>query len=189
MKHTATLLLALLTATALPSCSDDDERFPDLTTNLADGVTNSQGQLIGIYTDDDQWLTLANPIDGLQPLSVYRCLCGYTLTEATATLYTLESVYYLRDSTDTPSRDPLTIVSVWQTPRYINLHLSIKTQGGDHHFGYITDSIADSHAYLSLHHRENNDPQAYSQDVYASIPWDSLPCNTVTIQGTYDFQR
>ncbi|MCD8304977.1 MAG: hypothetical protein LUC86_09185 [Prevotellaceae bacterium] len=185
--------LALAVFMSLPlllaSCSDDDDTYPSIVTEMADGLTNSNGTLTTIITDNDEQYSLTNPQAGLYPNALYRLLCGYTVQGQAATLYTLEGVYILRDSTSVAQRDPLTIVSAWQTSRYINLHLSVKTQGGTHSLGYVTDSIVGSHAYLSLHHRQGQDPEAYSTDIYASIPLDSIEGSLITLEGTYQFER
>ncbi len=190
-RHCHFLLTAatLLPAFCLMACGDDDDVYPAIVTELVDGLTNSRGEMEKILTDEDVCYSLTNPQSGLVPDVAYRCLCGYIADGDNATLYTLTGAYLLRDSTEEAVKDPLTIVSAWQTRRYINLHLSVKTRGGTQYFGYVTDSIVGRHAYLSLHHRQNADPEAYSADVYASIPLDSVPATTITLQGSYDFQR
>ena len=84
---------------------------------------------------------------------------------------------------------------------YINLHLAPLTQGGNHSWGFITDSIGtDGHRYLSLHHRQNGDPLSYTQETYASIPLeeldsmtegDSITLSIHTFKGikTWNFKR
>ncbi|MCD8266287.1 MAG: hypothetical protein LUC33_03940 [Prevotellaceae bacterium] len=183
------LALAVVMALFLASCNDEEESFPSLITEMADGMTDGSGTLTTIITDGDEQYSLTNPQTGYVPNALYRLLCGYTVEGQAATLYTLEGVRILRDSTSVAQRDPLTIVSAWQTSRYLNLHLSVKTQGGTHCFGYITDSIVGEHLYLSLHHNQNQDPEAYSTDVYASIPLDSLEGSLITLEGKYDFGR
>ncbi len=189
MKPSSILLtLALALSFCLVSCSDDD-MYPSIITDILDGITNSSGTLTTLQTDEGETYTLTNPQSGLVKNAIYRCLCGYTLEGNNATLYSLSGVYILRDSTERAVKDPLPIVSAWKTSRYINLHLRPKTQGGTHCYGYVTDSIVDGHVYISLHHRQNGDPEAYSTDVYASIPLDSIEGSIITLQDQYDFQR
>ncbi len=189
MRRHSILAALCLAALCLAACGDGDDAYPSVVTEIVDGITDGGGALALLLTDEGERYTLTNPQDGLLANAVYRCLCGYVPDGDRATLYSLSGVYVLRDSTGTAARDPLPIVSAWRTPRYINLHLRPKTQGGTHYYGYITDSIVDGHAYLSLHHRQNGDPEAYSADVYASIPLDSVQASVITLQGTYDFQR
>lgn len=190
MKRLSLLLITLLSLPLfLASCNDDDDSYPSIVTEMVDGVTNGNGTLTTLITDNDEQYTLTNPQAGLYPNALYRLLCGFTVQGQAATLYTLEGVYILRDSTSVASRDPFTIVSAWQTSRYINLHLTVKTQGGTQYFGYVTDSIVGEHTYISLHHRQGQDPEAYSTDIYASIPLDSIEGSLITFEGTYDFER
>ncbi len=189
MKRISILPIFLL---VLPLCfvaCNDDDTYPSITTEIMDCITNNNGTIVTLLSDEGNIYTLTNPQSGLTANAIYRCLCGYTAEGNNATLYSLSGVYILRDSTERATHDPLTIVSAWKTSRYINLHLRTKAQGGTQYFGYVTDSIVDGHIYLSLHHRQNSDPEAYSTDVYASIPLDSIEGSLITLQNTYDFQR
>ncbi len=189
MKQNSVIIFALAFSLCFTSCSDSDEAYPNLLTEIMDGITNNSGTLTTLFTDNGIRYTVTNPQSGLVANAMYRCLCDYTLDNNNATIYSLSGVYLLRDSTVIATADPLTIVSAWQTKRYINIHLSTKTQGGTQYFGYITDSIIGQHVYLSLHHRQNGDPEAYSTNVYASIPLDSIKGNVITLQNSYEFQR
>ncbi len=189
MKQNSILTILLALSLCFVACNDDDDAYPSIITDILDGITNSSGALTTLQTDEGEAYTLTNPQSGLVKNAIYRCLCGYTLEGNKATLYSLSGVYILRDSTERAVKDPLPIVSAWQTSRYINLHLRPKTQGGTQYYGYVTDSIVDGHVYLSLHHRQNGDPEAYSTDVYASIPLDSIEGSVITLENQYDFQR
>ncbi|MBQ0020286.1 MAG: hypothetical protein KBT39_07165 [Bacteroidales bacterium] len=182
-KITCLPLLVFIFSLCTSSCSDDNEVYPSIVTKMADIYTNAQGDLKKLVFDDERSLTISNYLPGYQKDAIYRALCGYTSDGHFARLYQLMGVNILRDSTTIAWRDPLNTVSVWRTKRYINLHLSPKTQGGRHYWGFITDSIitstkadgqTSSHAYISLHHKQNGDPTSYSEDVYASLPVDSI---------------
>ena len=179
-----TPLLLLFTFFSLSSCRDDndDAPYPSIITEMADCPTNSDGTMVKIVLDDDTELPLSNPQTGLKADVIYRCLAGYTLDKGQATLYSLKSAALLRDSTSVAQCDPVNVVSLWQTRRYINLHLMPKTQDqGTHSWGFITDSIRGRHAYLRLHHRQGSDPTAYSTDVYASLPLHLVEADTITL--------
>ena len=179
-----TLLLFLLSSFSLSACHDDndDSPYPNLITEMADCPTNSDGTMAKIVLDDDTELPLSNPQTGLKANAIYRCLAGYTLDNGQATLYNLKSAYFLRDSSNVATCDPTNIASMWHTRRYLNLHLLPKTQGGTHAWGVITDSIVNRHAYLRLHHRQGNDPTAYTTDVYASLPLALVDADTITLR-------
>ena len=167
----------------LSSCNDDkDSPYPSLITEMADCPTNNEGTMVKIILDNDTELPLSNPQTGLKANVVYRCLTGYTLDNGQATLYNLKSAHFLRDSTSVATCDPTNVASLWRTRRYLNFHLLPKTQGGTHTWGFITDSIVGRHAYLHLHHRQGDDPAAYTTDVYASLPLNLVEADKFTIR-------
>ena len=86
----------------------------------------------------------------------------------------MKGVHILRDSTAIGRKDPTGILSAWRAGRYINLHLQPKTQGGTHYWGFTVDSVAQGTVWIGLHHKQNSDPLSYTQDLYASIPVDSI---------------
>ena len=184
MKRSVSLTLLLLFF-CLSSCHDDDSDapYPSIVTELADCQTDGEGRMTRIVLDDDTQLGLTNPQTGLKPNVTYRALAGYTLSDGRATLYSLTPAALLRDSTSVATCDPVNVVSLWRTSRYLNLHLMPKTQGkGEHAWGFITDSIVADHAYLRLHHRQDTDPTAYSTDLYASLPLSEVDADRFTLR-------
>lgn len=191
-------LLSLITCGILlttSDCSENVEPYPDLLTELADLHTNAQGVLEKIVMDDDRTYFVKNPQTNYQKNAVYRVVCSYLPTDNFAQLYNLTSAYILRDSSAVACTHPTQLRSAWRTIRYINLHLAPKTQEGKQYWGFITDSITTtfttegdtlSHAYLTLHHNQGTDPVSYTQEVYASLPLDSIkgatPLSPVTLR-------
>lgn len=182
-KWTALLLLIQLLLLTSSCSSDDDQPYPSIVTEMADLLTNDKGYLSMLRLDDGTRFSVTNNQGDFANKALYRVLCGYTAEGASATIYQLTGAYILRDSSQIAQRDPVAVRSVWRTPRYINLHLAPKTQGGNQYWGFITDSIQQSitsegdtltHAYLSLHHKQNADPASYTEETYASIPLDSV---------------
>ena len=187
MSHRLRMLafLASLCPLFFTSCSDDEDKvYPSIVTEMADLYTNQAGSITRFVLDNGKEYKISNTQSGFHARSLYRVLCGFVPNGNEATLYQLQGAYILRDSTQLAQRkDPTNIVSVWRTARYVNLHLASKTQGGTQHWGYLTDSIVCSpqadgdtlvHAFLSLYHNQNADPASYTDDVYASIPLDSI---------------
>lgn len=186
------LLLGGLLTCLLSSCHDDDDApFPSIVSELVDCPTDSAGILSFIVLDNDTRLELVNPQEDLRPSVVYRALAGYAREDdGRVTLYTLQSAALLRDSTQVAVFDPTAVVSLWCSPRYLNLHLRPKTQGGKHDWGYATDSLTGNHAYLRLHHRQGDDPVAYSTDLYASLRLSAVEADTITLRiRTFDGMR
>lgn len=172
--YKAVFLVALV---LLASCNKDDATpYPPIVTEFADLKADAQGRLATLITDDDHTLRISNPVEGFQKNAGYRAVCGFVREgDDEATLYSLQAVAFLRDSTATPRHDPVAAVSVWGTRRYINMHLRPMTRGGQQYWGFCIDSIKGRTAYVQLYHNQNDDPLAYSQDVYASLPVDSIP--------------
>lgn len=156
--------------------------YPSIVTEMVDCPTDASGQMTAIVLDDNTNLAITNPPTGLKPNVIYRVLAGYTLTDGKATLYQLKSAALLHDSTTVALTDPIKVVSLWRTPKYLNLHLLPKTQGGSQTWGFITDSIVGKRAYLRLHHRQGSDPTAYSTDVYASLYLQEIAADSITLR-------
>ena len=195
-------LCSLFTSVAITtSCASDDAPYPSILLDLVDLKTDDRGYLKEFTLDDGKTYAITNTSDGYAKKATYRALCGYVPEQTTATIYQLSGAYFLRDSSAIARRDPVTLRSIWRTPRYINLHLAPKTQGSHRqYFGFVTDSVVPTtlsdgtkttHTYLSLHHNQNGDPVSYTDDVFASIPLDSIegldPASPVTITvNTFD---
>ena len=169
--------LSLLLLLLIVSCrgNDSSDFYPDIVTEFANIRTDEAGCLSDFTTDDERTYTIATPKDGYNKNAIYRAVCGYVADGQTATLYHATGAHLLRDSTEldlTP--DALNVTSVWLSGRYINMQLSPLSQGGTQYWGFRYEGVSGRTTHVSLHHRQNGDPQSYSQTVYASIHVDSL---------------
>ena len=203
MRRRLTLMAMAIGALLTASCSDDDgsTTFPSMWNEIVCLTTDGQGRINRLLTDEGKSYMVTNNITGRTPNVAYRMMCGYTIDGQRATLYQMIGVHILRDSTACAAHDPLKAIAVWKSGPYINLHLAPLTQGGNHSWGFVTDSIGtDGHRYLSLHHRQNGDPLSYTQETYASIPLeeldnmaggDSITLSIHTFKGikTWNFKR
>lgn len=195
------VLFCLTAALAAWSCSDDEDgHYPDVITEFADVRSDKDGRLTDFTTDGGATFRIENELTGYNPNRIYRAICGYVPQGNQATLYELQGVWVLRDSTAIVRHDPTDVLSVWSTARYVNMQLSPLTHGGQHYWGFAADSLRPGHAYLSLYHNQNGDDAAFSQTVYASLPFDSIrglqPDDSVsltihTFEGTrtFNFKR
>ena len=156
------------------SCSEKEDAYPSIVSEFADIFSDNRGAFIKFATDDDKTYLIQNKVTGYQPNAFYRGVCGFVPDGTSATLYQLDAVYILRDSTSRVCHDPINVTSIWRAGKYINMQLTPKTRGNGHFWGYCTDSTRVGHIFLSLHHNQNKDPLAYSETVYASLPVDSL---------------
>ena len=172
MKRSYLLILGLI---CLASCSNnEDDTYPSIITEMADLYTDGEGVMEKFTTDAGVTYQIINGQGDLQPKALYRILFGYVPSGNSATLYQVQGVNYLRDSTKSAKTDPIGVKSAWRAGKYINMYLSPLTQGGTQYWGFITDSIKNGHAWVSLHHNQNADPLSYTQPTYASLPVDSI---------------
>lgn len=148
--------------------------YPDIRTEFANMKADAKGVASSITLDDGTRYSITNRIAELHPDATYRVVCGYVPSGQQATLYTLEGAHILRDSTQVAQSHPTGVLSAWRSGNYINLHLTPRTQGGTHYWGFCIDSLTEHHAHLSLHHHQNGDPTSYSTTTYASLPVDSI---------------
>lgn len=184
-------LLCALHACLFTSCSQKQDTYPSVITELADIHTDAEGKTVSLELDNGNTFDIANPLTTPQKEATFRVLVGYVQQGSKAHLYSSQGAYFLNDSTATPKTDPTKVLSVWRTKRYINLHLAPLTQGGVQYWGIITDSIVGGHKYLHLHHNQNEDPASYTMDTYASLPIDGdeqITLRVKTFEGTKTFE-
>jgi hypothetical protein len=191
-RHRSLLSLLLVSAAMVFfACSgndDEKERYPALITEFTMAYADSEGLLNHFITDAGHTYFAANEVKGMDANEVARVLIGYTVeddngsqTSPRAWIYTAKAIPVLTDyiGKESPSHDPTGVESVWRGGRYINCHLRPKTQGGKQSWAYLTDSVSKNAFggntyHLSLFHRQMDDQQAYSGDLYLSIPLDSI---------------
>ncbi len=169
------ILVCIISVIATGACSDDENgRVPSVVTEFANVRSDSVGQLYEFTTDGGKTFGIQNKLTGYDSCRVYRTICGYVAEGNMATIYELQGVYVLRDSSAIARHDPTNVLSVWSTSRYLNMQLTPKTHGAHHGWGFAMDSLRPGHAYLSLHHNQYDDDTAYSTTIYASLPFDSI---------------
>lgn len=170
------------------ACGDDEdeaEAYPSLVTEFVDIYTDGEGNGYLLVTDKGNIYAINQPLQGLRPTTAYRIVGGYVLTDRTDGQYqvvelrTAENITLLKPVEDTSEGDaPVQVTSIWRGGHYLNFHLTPKTQGGQHTWGYRLDEIRDTetgHTYdLSLYHRQPGDPGSYSTTVYASLIIDDI---------------
>lgn len=175
----------------LNSCGEDNTKpLPNIVTELADISTDANGHTDSIFTDSGRRLSIANRQQTKYPSVWFRTLTAYVLNDdGTATLYNTTGVQVLKNNEPEGKELPYSIVSAWQTQRYVNLRLKYAYAIETHRFSYTTDSIVDGQAYLKIHHLPVQDDAHYTGYAYASIPWNSIPATRIKIDNTYEFKR
>lgn len=192
------LIAAGVLAMGMWSCSEKQEPYPNLITELADIRTDAKGILVDMTTDNGKCYYITNTnIRPHRPDTIYRAVVGYTINadvvKNASYIYSLIGAQVLADSTQFLRHDPTGIESMWRQGQYINMQLTAKTQGGRHSWGYAVDSAqyagekgrAHTHHHLSVHHNQCQDPTSYSQTHYCSIRTSAIPnyqnADTITV--------
>lgn len=188
------------------ACSDDDEdiNYPSAVTELAEVTTDADSLVKNITTDSGRSFVPQQPITAYAPDTLLRCLCMYQEEKGhTAVVYQLAGIVSARPVDvqklkETP-QDPVTVISSWNTARYINVYFSMRTTGVDKHgLGFCDDGITTetdgtriAHIRL-LHKRPEKDAESYSQKSYVSLPAylyegqaDSIAFSIQTYDGTF----
>lgn len=167
--------LLLLCLFSCKGGDDTSDFYPNIITEFAMIRTDDAGTMVELTTDDERTYTITNPRSGYDKSVNYRAVCGFVPDGQTCMLYQATGAYLLRDSTELAyDPDAVSVVSVWQSGKYINMQLSPLTQGGKQYWGYRYESVSGRTTHFSLHHRQNADPLSYTQTVYASLPIDKL---------------
>ena len=166
----------------LAACSEDDSHFPSAVQDFFVAYTASDSTISTIETDDGKRLTvLENKSDYTgTPDSAYRCLGYYELKDGGVKLYTAKNVMskkpHVLPHPDSLRTDPVQVVSIWKTPRYLNMRLAVLHGDKKHHFDFVEDSInqpspdGPADIWISLYHDALADMQAFTDFVYASLP-------------------
>ncbi len=180
------LCFILLTLVACKEDKEDIKPYPALITELAELYTDATGHGVRFTTDGGQTYGVNTPLTNLRADTVYRVMLGYEVGEEdaggypTATLYTAESVPILLPAKSVFTNEhPTDVHAVWRGGDYLNLHLAPKTQGGTGTWGYhISGTEATSTGkmlWIRLRHDRGEEPEAYTIDVYTSLPLARFP--------------
>ena len=152
MKVKYILLFAVCLLSCCKGSDDTSDLYPNVVTEFATILTDASGTLTELTTDAGRTYTISNPQSGFEKEVMYRVVCGYVPDGQTATLYQLTGAYLLHDSTALAfDPDPIKVTSVWQSGRYINMHLSPLTQGGKQYWGYRIGEVRGRTTHITLH--------------------------------------
>ncbi len=204
--------LLALPALALAACEvggyDTEEgEYTYLTAEFVEAWAEADGSVARVETDggDTLWLSPpATPSWVAATDTAYRAVLYYDWSgTSTVSPRSLSAVTTVRpieaQRLDTVIADPVELESVWvsATGKYLNMGVYMKIgDTGDadlyHTVAILTDSVskaADGRtcAHLRLYHDQGGVPEYYSQKYYISVPRQSIPADSVTLQvETYD---
>lgn len=176
------IIMALL---ALTACSKEEYQYPSITTDLVDLQTDNNSNVKQILTDDGK-VFVPNKIvkyASSTPDSTYRVRCAYKVLEETGnkiSLYRINQIVsaypvfssYFENGIKT---DPVKIISIWQSERYINLHIGLMTKGELHEVHFIKDepvinASGTKTQHITFYHSQGNDPEGYTREAFLSCP-------------------
>lgn len=176
---TGSLLVCLAVSTA---CKEEEYVYPDVITEFIDAGTDAEGSLQRLITDNGKTLEIQkrDGLDGLDADTIYRTVSVYTLQDNNeAYLYSAQLVLsmipvatdYFKDEIKT---DPTDIRSIWQSGNYLNMILTPLVKDQSHAFHFVNHGITENNEkqilHLELYHDRNNDLEAFSKEVYLSVP-------------------
>lgn len=182
-------LAAGLPVSAIVSCTDSEEAFPNVVTQMAEVSTENNGRLSRMLTDDGSSFRILNELYAGKTRATYRMLCNYVVEPEGVTLMGTSGVWVLRPGEKPQKTLPLTIVSAWKGGGYANLHLQYMRKSARHTLTLTQDSVVDGTTFLTIHHPWVNDIMAWTVDDYASIPLSEMPTPHIIINKKYEFER
>lgn len=186
MKRLWGSILCAAVLAVLQGCSvDDDDRgsdVPSYVTDLIELHSDHEGVLYKASLDNgESYDVQSSQLRAEVTDTTYRCLATYTLDGGEMKLYGLKSVFSQRPLTikelltaddgtvvpDTLPRDPVKVVSLWNSGGYVNMQLGILTTGGLHAYAFCQDGLGH---YSLVHLRQAGDAESYTEKVYLSMP-------------------
>lgn len=180
MQRIANLIIALL---SLAACNSEEGLQPAYRQELADLLTDSQGQVTAMTLDNGQTLALTNRVNGFEPDTMVRVLAAYLPDNDGARLaaYSPVEVRHLTAAAETElPTDPVELTACWKGKDYLNLRIKLKGHRHDvHELGFVQTDVAKNAngtqtLYACLLHDQNNDPLWYTQTVFLSLPLSPL---------------
>lgn len=207
LRHVRFLMLACVAALAV-ACSDGDDDsggyIPPYITDMMEVSTDADGMLTRVKLDNGLIYDVsAQKRMSDAPDTVLRCRGAYTLDKGKFTLHGAAAVFADKPvpasaftvvkngvayhGSEYLPRDPVKMVSMWQSGGYINLHLGVMTTGqGIHQYAFSKD---DEGQYSLVHLRPFGDDESYTDQVYMSMPipedLDELTFSVYTYEGIY----
>ncbi len=179
LKYCSPILIIL--SLFFASCADDEhETLDNLIAALAEVSTNSDGRIVSLDLDNGVSYKVTNTISKLTPDSAYRVSLLYVLgPDKRATMYNLHSVISPKakdlKGAPNPHTNPLDLVSIWPTKKYLNLTVDYQSGDENHLWGFAQtglDLFADGHQVLNLElvHSQNGDELYYTRRRILSCP-------------------
>ena len=158
---------------ALTACSDDDEILASYRYDFADMTTSAQGNAMQLLLDDNSILNVLNTYVTQKPNQTFRVYAVSEQMENGVRLVNYSEILTVEPhmiEEENVKTDPVDVVAVWASGKYINMRLGIKTGASalKHTMGVVNDGITADEGgvktiHLRLYHAQNNDDVSYTR--------------------------
>lgn len=183
------IVMALLFCIFLcEGCKKEDYVYPSVVTEFIGAQTNNDGTISQLVADDGTIYSVLQR-DGLGELvadTLYRTISIYEpITQENgkgnvAQLYSCQLVLSVNplpasDFKGNIKTDPVDIQSIWLSGEYLNMILLVQYNELSHLYHFVDEGITSDQSgtqtlNLRLFHDRNNDYEAFTKQVYLSVP-------------------
>lgn len=170
--------LAVALTMLFAACDNDDSHIPTQRLDLVEFISNENGVATQMVLDNGDTLSLLHPAGGFASDTVCRCLAVFRpVSETRPNTVNVTSIGQIITLPPTMYHvvyaDPVDVVSAWTGGNYLNLRLSVRTNGSSHAFGfaYLGSTTAENGAetlQLALYNNSGKDTEYFSRTVYLS---------------------
>ena len=167
-------------------CKEEDYVYPSVVTEFIGAQTNNDGTISQLVADDGTIYSVLqrDGLGGLVADTLYRTISIYEpITQENgkgnvAQLYSCQlSVNPLpaSDFKGNIKTDPVDIQSIWLSGEYLNMILLVQYKELSHLYHFVDEGITSDQSgtqtlNLRLFHDRNNDYEAFTKQVYLSVP-------------------
>ena len=181
--YTGLLAVCLL----FTACDKDDYKYPNAKTDLAELIVSGQNHGLRFTTDDGICWEAVNQVNTkeLKTDSIYRFIVMYepqTLqaSNGTAKIFDLEWAIspcpIPEQEVKGPLKtDPVSLQSIWQSDRYLNMVLEMKAKDQEHKLFFVDQGITTAAdgtrtLHILLYHDRANDVEGFTKKFCLSVP-------------------
>lgn len=183
------IVMALLFCIFLcEGCKKEDYVYPSVVTEFIGAQTNNDGTISQLVADDGTIYSVLqrDGLGGLVADTLYRTISIYEpITQENgkgnvAQLYSCQLVLSVNplpasDFKGNIKTDPVDIQSIWLSGEYLNMILLVQYKELSHLYHFVDEGITSDQSgtqtlNLRLFHDRNNDYEAFTKQVYLSVP-------------------
>lgn len=183
------IVMALLFCIFLcEGCKEEDYVYPSVVTEFIGAQTNNDGTISQLVADDGTIYSVLqrDGLGGLVADTLYRTISIYEpITQENgkgnvAQLYSCQLVLSVNplpasDFKGNIKTDPVDIQSIWLSGEYLNMILPVQYKELSHLYHFVDEGITSDQSgtqtlNLRLFHDRNNDYEAFTKQVYLSVP-------------------